>query len=144
MIDKYKTNARIKKIFKKIEMEMEKYFGKEYTGFRGKEAVDKLLQEKNGFIPNAFIRNDIGWIGLVWGNDNLGLCHIIKRRGSQGVNIDEFLKDIDEVIERGSLKFNRNSNRFEISKNNKTVIISPTMKEEKFNFVVTAFEICKK
>jgi hypothetical protein len=56
------------------------FLGEEFEGFKGQEAINKLLQEKRRQIPAAFHRDDIEDIALVWGNDDVGLAHIIKRR----------------------------------------------------------------
>lgn len=102
-----------------------------------------MLKEQRGHIKGAFTRNDIGDVDLVWGDEKIGLSHIIKQRENQGINPKEFLSDLDEVIANGSLRFNSNTKRFEISLNGKTAIISPEFKGEKAQFVLTAFEIKK-
>lgn len=51
--------------------------GEEFKGYKGQAAVDKLMREKKGHVKGAFHRDDIGDIDLLWGNDYLGLQHIL-------------------------------------------------------------------
>ena len=57
----------------------------------GQKAIEKLVNDNTGNISKAFYRKDIGNIDLIWGDDNKGLKHIIDRRKSQNINIDEFV-----------------------------------------------------
>ncbi|GAA7791525.1 hypothetical protein JP0177_08440 [Helicobacter pylori] len=97
-----------------------KEFGKNYPEFalKPKEALEKLLQEKNGQVAGAAYREDLGGIDFVWGtpktkdSNGYGLAHIIESREKQytrlGLNAEqikertnELLKQIPEVIEKG-------------------------------------------
>ncbi len=99
-----------------------KEFGKNYAEFalKPREALEKLLQEKNGQVAGAAFRDDLGGIDFVWGtpktkdSDGYGLAHILEKREKQytrlGLNAeqikertDELLKSIPEVIEKGTL-----------------------------------------
>ncbi|WP_423786934.1 DUF3519 domain-containing protein [Helicobacter pylori] len=96
-----------------------KEFGTNYHEFalKPKEALEKLLQEKNGQVAGAAYREDLGGIDFVWGKDGkdgYGLAHILEKREKQytrlGLNAeqikertDELLKSIPEVIEKGTL-----------------------------------------
>ncbi|WP_390182243.1 DUF3519 domain-containing protein, partial [Helicobacter pylori] len=96
-----------------------KEFGKNYPEFalKPKEALEKLLQERNGQVAGAAFRDDLGGIDFVWGKDGksgYGLAHILEKREKQytrlGLNAeqikertDELLKSIPEVIENGTL-----------------------------------------
>ncbi|MCQ2983644.1 DUF3519 domain-containing protein, partial [Helicobacter pylori] len=96
-----------------------KEFGTNYPEFalKPKEALEKLLQEKNGQVAGAAFRDDLGGIDFVWGKDGkdgYGLAHILEKREKQytrlGLNAeqikertDELLKSIPEVIENGTL-----------------------------------------
>ena len=115
------------------------FLGTEYQG-KGKAAIQKLCQEKNGYIKGAFHRSDIGDIALVWGNDDVGLKHIIKRREEQGIDVDLFLEDIDEVIEKGNIQKSRETGNFEIWHNKKMAVISPEFKGNQLMFLLTAFK----
>ncbi|MFP6090962.1 DUF3519 domain-containing protein, partial [Helicobacter pylori] len=91
-----------------------KEFGTNYPEFalKPKEALGKLLQEKNGQVAGAAYREDLGGIDFVWGNKDYGLEHILKRREDQaiakGLNQAEakeyalnVVKSIPEIIEKG-------------------------------------------
>ncbi|GAA8131657.1 hypothetical protein NP0148_14430 [Helicobacter pylori] len=99
-----------------------KEFGKNYPEFalKPKEALEKLLQEKNGQVAGAAYREDLGGIDFVWGvpktkdSNGYGLAHIIEKREKQytrlGLNAEqikertnELVKSIPEVIEKGTL-----------------------------------------
>jgi hypothetical protein len=116
------------------------FFGEKFEGYKGQKAIEKLLQEKKGYVPSAFTRQDIGDIDLVWGDEAKGLKHIIKRRIEQEININKFLEDLSEVIEKGNLKINKDSKRFEILFNQKIAVID-FFKDNKdeIKFLLTAF-----
>ncbi|UOS68203.1 DUF3519 domain-containing protein [Helicobacter pylori] len=99
-----------------------KEFGTNYPEFalKPKEALEKLLQERNGQVAGAAYRDDLGGIDFVWGtpktkdSNGYGLAHILEKREKQytrlGLNAeqikertDELLKSIPEVIEKGTL-----------------------------------------
>ncbi len=98
-----------------------KEFGKNYPEFalKPKEALEKLLQEKNGQVAGAAFRDDLGGIDFVWGTPKTkdsvgyGLAHILERREQQafsdGLSEAEakeyalnIVKSIPEVLEKGS------------------------------------------
>ncbi|GAA7854787.1 hypothetical protein JP0261_03480 [Helicobacter pylori] len=97
-----------------------KEFGKNYPEFalKPKEALEKLLKERNGQVAGAAYRDDLGGIDFVWGtpktkdSNGYGLAHILESREKQykklGLTIEqakertnELLKQIPEVIEKG-------------------------------------------
>ncbi|RKV15577.1 hypothetical protein DD747_05410 [Helicobacter pylori] len=98
-----------------------KEFGTNYPEFalKPKEALEKLLQEKNGQVAGAAYREDLGGIDFVWGmpktKDSVGygLAHILER-GEQQVLSDglseaeakeyalNIVKSIPEVLEKGT------------------------------------------
>jgi len=118
-------------------------FGPRFDGLKGKAAIDKLLETKQGFVPNAFERHDLGGIHLIWGDDDKGLKHIIKRRQETKQDINRLFQNLADVIETGLLTYNPRTGRFEINKNDHIAIVSPTYKNNRFQFVLTAFEIRK-
>ncbi|WRB84695.1 DUF3519 domain-containing protein [Helicobacter pylori] len=98
-----------------------KEFGKNYPEFalKPKEALEKLLQEKNGQVAGAAFREDLGGIDFVWGTPKTkdsvgyGLAHILERREQQALSdgLSEaeakeyalnIVKSIPEVLEKGS------------------------------------------
>jgi hypothetical protein len=64
--------------------------GEKFEGFKGQDAINKLMKEKRGHIPDAFYRDDLGDIALIWGDETTGLAHIIKRRTEERINISTF------------------------------------------------------
>lgn len=114
--------------------------GVEYKGYKGQSAVEKLLEEKQGYIRGAFVREDIGEIDLLWGNSDLGLQHIIERRSSQGISIDSFLQDISNVVQNGRFRKKNNRGNFEFMLNDKIAVVSPELKGNKLTFLLTAFK----
>ncbi len=126
------------------ENELIALLGQEFTGYKGQEAVNKLLQEKHGHIRAAFHRDDIGDIDLLWGNDNLGLQHILLRRTEQGINANEFVKDISEVVEQGSFKQRNDRGNFEFWHKGKMAVIAPEYHDNKITYLLTAYKRKKK
>ncbi|MGL2753588.1 DUF3519 domain-containing protein [Helicobacter pylori] len=134
-----------------------KQFGKNYPEFalKPKEALEKLLQEKNGQVAGAAFRDDLGGIDFVWGKDGkdgYGLAHILEKREKQytrlGLNTeqikertDELLKSIPEVIENGAL-FKDDLGCVSVELNNIRVGLKNTWDNNNLNnhFVVTSYE----
>ncbi|WP_240641133.1 DUF3519 domain-containing protein, partial [Helicobacter pylori] len=98
-----------------------KEFGKNYPEFalKPKEALEKLLQEKNGQVAGAAFRENLGGIDFVWGTPKTkdsvgyGLAHILERREQQALSdgLSEaeakeyalnIVKSIPEVLQKGS------------------------------------------
>ena len=117
--------------------------GEEIKNVKGQEAVNVLLEKKRGHVKAAFIRDDIGTIDLIWGDETCGLCHIIKRREMQGINPIEFLSDIEDVITYGTISKN-SKGRFEIFFNKKVAVVSPELRNNKLTFLLTAYKTRKK
>ncbi|WP_425168831.1 DUF3519 domain-containing protein [Helicobacter pylori] len=137
-----------------------KEFGTNYPEFalKPKEALEKLLQEKNGQVAGAAFRDDLGGIDFVWGtpktkdSDGYGLVHILEKREKQytrlGLNTEqikerteELLKSIPEVIEKGVL-FKDDLGRVSIELNNIRVGLKNTWNDNNLNnhFMVTSYE----
>ncbi|OOQ01839.1 DUF3519 domain-containing protein [Helicobacter pylori] len=134
-----------------------KEFGTNYPEFalKPKEALEKLLQEKNGQVAGAAFRDDLGGIDFVWGKDGedgYGLAHILEKREKQytrlGLNAeqikertDELLKSIPEVIENGTL-FKDDLGHISVELNNIRVGLKNTWDNNNLNnhFVVTSYE----
>ena len=119
---------------------IETLLGKEYKGVKGQAAVDKLLKEKQGHVKGAFHRDDMGDIDLVWGNDDCGLQHILKRRGEQGIDTDEFMQNLSEVVEKGNFRKKNARGNFEFMHEGKIAVISPELNGNKITFLLTAFK----
>ncbi len=125
------------------------FFGEEFKGQKGKDAVEKLLKEKRGHIKAAFTRTEVGDIALVWGDKNGGLQHTILKRDrlrDQGIGqisgID-MAKKIPDIIENGV--FNQDEKgRMNIDFNEYRVALKPEYFNHKINWIVTAMEILQK
>ncbi len=97
-----------------------KEFGTNYPEFALKpnEALEKLLQEKNGQVAGAAFRDDLGGIDFVWGtpktkdSNGYGLAHIIEKREKQYKKLgltpeqakertNEIIKEIPNIIQKG-------------------------------------------
>ena len=123
-----------------VPVDITNLLGTEFKGYKGQNAVDKLLKEKQGHIKGAFTRNDIGNIDLIWGNEQLGLKHIITRREEQGIKSETFIKDIADVIEKGNFREKNKNGNFEFFYNQKVAVISPELYKNKITFLLTAFK----
>ncbi|GAA8963266.1 hypothetical protein HpSP30_13840 [Helicobacter pylori] len=141
-----------------------KQFGKNYPEFalKPKEALEKLLQERNGQVAGAAFRDDLGGVDFVWGtpktkdSNGYGLAHILEKREKQytrlGLNAeqikertDELLKSIPEVIEKGTL-FKDDLGHVSVELNNIRVGLKNTWNDNNLNnhFMVTSYERDKK
>lgn len=128
----------------KFSSRVRKVLGKEFIGYKGKSAIDKLLKEKRGYIKGAFKNPTFGDIALVYGNENLGLRHIILHRKKQGFSdkrIKTLLYSLDDVISNGKVSVSSGGrNTFKIYKDEKVAIISPNLWGDKITFVLTAYK----
>ena len=140
-------NSAIKKMTpaSKASKSKSEFYGIEFTGVKGAEAIEKLLKEKCGHVKNAFERPEIGGIDLVWGDDSGGLKHTILRRDEQlkqgtgrtsGIDIT---KKIPEIIEKGKFSLGA-GDRPNFTYNDYLVVIKPAFDGERVNWVVTAME----
>jgi phage-related protein (TIGR01555 family) len=120
--------------------DISRLLGPEYTGVKGQAAIEKLLEEKKGHVRGAFQRSDIGEIDLIWGNDDIGLRHIIKRRSEQEISLSEFLSELPDVIETGIVQKNYHNGNLEIFKNGKMAIIQLEFKGNQMKFLLTAYK----
>lgn len=88
-------------------------FGENYSEYTGKpkEALDFLINKKNGQVRNAWERDDIGDIDIVYGKKAFGLKHIIGKH--VGITEDGKEKDfkdekeltstVDKLLREGKL-----------------------------------------
>lgn len=131
-------------------------YGNEITGknLRNERAISVMLSKKHGHIKDAFHRDGIGDIDLVWGNDRAGLQHIIKRRQESHQDAEKAVNYLPEIINKGSIinyhKDNDNKNfyiEYSIGKVRYKLVITKhyTDKDGRHNnrFVLTNMEIYK-
>ncbi len=138
-----------------------KEFGKNYPEFalKPKEALEKLLQEKNGQVAGAAYREDLGGIDFVWGTPKTkdsvgyGLAHIIERRTANKINQGaseaeakeyalNIVKSIPEVLEKGT-KGTDHLGRVFVEYDNKIVGLHNEWKNKKLgnHWVVSSYEL---
>ncbi|WQZ36348.1 DUF3519 domain-containing protein [Helicobacter pylori] len=138
-----------------------KEFGKNYPEFalKPKEALEKLLQERNGQVAGAAFRDDLGGIDFVWGTPKTkdsvgyGLAHILEKREKQYQKLgltseqakertNELLKEIPNILQKG-LKEEDRPGYAVITLNNSKVILSKFKgdKELKNHYMITSFEV---
>ncbi|WQY78816.1 DUF3519 domain-containing protein [Helicobacter pylori] len=141
-----------------------KEFGKNYPEFalKPKEALEKLLQERNGQVAGAAYREDLGGIDFVWGTPKTkdsvgyGLAHIIESREEQYKKLgltneqakertNELIKEIPNIIQKGVKEEDR-PGYVAIILNNSKVILSKFKgdKELKNHYMITSFEVDEK
>ncbi len=137
-----------------------KEFGKNYPEFalKPKEALEKLLQEKNGQVAGAAYREDLGGIDFVWGTPKTkdsvgyGLAHILEKREKQYKKLgltneqakertNELIKEIPNILQKG-LKEEDRPGYAVITLNNSKVILSKFKgdNELKNHYMITSFE----
>ncbi|QQW90120.1 DUF3519 domain-containing protein [Helicobacter pylori] len=132
-----------------------KEFGKNYPEFalKPKEALEKLLQEKNGQVAGAAYRDDLGGIDFVWGNKDYGLAHILQNREKQYQKLglttqqakertNELLKEIPNILQKGFKEEDR-PGYAAIILNNSKVILSKFKgnNELKNHYMITSYEV---
>ncbi|MCQ2925202.1 DUF3519 domain-containing protein, partial [Helicobacter pylori] len=141
-----------------------KEFGTNYPEFalKPKEALEKLLQERNGQVAGAAYRDDLGGIDFVWGTPKTkesvgyGLAHIIESREKQYKKLgltpeqvkertNELIKEIPNIIQKG-LKEEDRPGYVAIILNNSKVILSKFKgdNELKNHYMITSFEVDEK
>ncbi len=122
-----------------------KEFGKNYPEFalKPKEALEKLLQERNGQVAGASYRDDLGY----------GLAHVLERREQQaltdGLSEAEakdyalnVVKSIPEIIEKGE-KGTDHLGRVFVDYGNKRVGLNNTWNNKGLDnhWVVSGYEL---
>ena len=130
--------------------EVLKDFGENFAGYKGKEAINKLLEEKRGQVSGAFYKEGLGDIDLVWGDKNYGLEHILERRKEdfikQGLDENEalnkaleFVKKIPQIIEQGKVKIGKNRAFIDTKENRALIALDYKGKDRKW--VITAYKM---
>lgn len=74
-------------------------FGPMFRGFTDNPegAIAKLMAEKGGEVPDAFMHPQLGNIALVYGDEKMGLRHIEAKRGAS------FVERIPDVLKTGQV-----------------------------------------
>ncbi|EAK3283028.1 hypothetical protein CYI57_08080, partial [Campylobacter upsaliensis] len=119
-------------------------FGINFEGFKGKEAIEKLLEEQRGQVKGAFYKEGLGEIDLVWGDSKKGLSHILERRTQDFINqglekgkaeykVRELLSEIPQILENGKI-LSQNNDKIELITDKYTLVLG--LREDK-KFIVT-------
>ena len=126
----------LKDILEAEEKPLKDEFGVNFEGFKGKEAVEKLLEEQRGQVKGAFYKEGLGEIDLVWGDKNYGLEHILNKHGGEFKNL---ARELSEAVENGKI-VKDDKGRLRLEYENKIVGIKDNWKGEKTaHWVVTAY-----
>lgn len=120
------------------DKEFKELCGPTYTGVSGQAAIDKLMFEKKGWVPNAFYRKDIGNIALMYGDHRMGLVHLIEHRQKEKQPVRKMLLAIPEIIQKGKKTINERG-RIELEYKDKVVIIDPKKVNKNVMFVFTGY-----
>jgi hypothetical protein len=129
-------------------------FGTIYPQFKDKpkEAIKHLIKVQTGECPKALYRADIGYIDIVWGENNpktnkgFGLKHIIEKHGKEikqlGFNIENF---VPIIVQYGELKSTTQADRISLEGKMFRIIIAKIAykdnKKIKKTFVLTSFDL---
>lgn len=120
-------------------------FGPIYRQFEKKprEAIRFLMKKKNGEFPNALYREDIGFVDIVWGNeDRFGLSHIIKEHEKE---LEELHYTIDNFIpiifSLGIYSESKRENKIKLETENFLLIIKTKWNQTNKRFVMSAFDL---
>ncbi|EOB3230076.1 PBECR2 nuclease fold domain-containing protein [Campylobacter upsaliensis] len=149
----------LKDILEAEEKPLKDEFGVNFEGFKGKEAIEKLLEEKRGQVKGAFYKEGLGEIDLVWGeitdlekHKGYGLAHILDKRKSEFVEqgasqseaaqkAAEFAKnEISNIMQNGKI-INKANEATRIETQDYRLILKQNWKGEptKNKWLVTAY-----
>lgn len=110
-------------------------FGNIYDQFRGKarEAINFLLQKRDGEALGALSHPEIGDIDLVWGTENYGLMKIAEKH-------PEVLSDLQGILDNTKI-VSQSDNRIVLESDTHKVIISKKIGDLETNqWLLTAYE----
>ena len=110
-----------------------------------RRAIETLLKFKKGFVPKAFYKEGIGDIDLVWGDSSGGLQHIIERRTAEGLNGEEYIRTLPNMIKNGKVleKAGHNGRKYIVDDATETVIRLDYNKQDR-KWVVSSYNKYKK
>lgn len=140
----YKQTLRKKEL--DILKDKRKDWGIAFRSLSGKpkEAIDKLIEVKKGFVPGAFNKSNVGNIDLVWGKGGkkgYGLSHIIDQRNADGINGEEFARQLPEIIEKGQIDNLPTQQNITFIRNGEDNALVKKVWDDKIrNWIVTAFK----
>lgn len=123
-------------------------FGQAYPEYSGKgaEAIEHLLEVKQGYVPAAFNKEGIGNIDVPWGKDGkggFGLAHIIERRNKDGQDGVQFVRRLPGIIKNGTVEKRENfPGRLHViaKEGNAEAVISLSYMGEERAWLLTGYE----
>ena len=126
-------------------------FGTIYTQFKDKPklAIKHLMKVKQGECTKALYRNDIGYIDIVWGendprtNKGYGLKHIIEKHGESikelGFKVEDF---IPIVVQYGEISVKKSDKKKIVLESQMFRIIIQTIWDNRQKILLlTAFDL---
>lgn len=128
-------------------------FGEVFTQFKGKPklAIKHLMKVKQGEAVSALYRDDIGFIDIVWGendpktNKGFGLKHIIEKHGKEieqlGFKVEDFIPIVVQFGDFNAKKSETDKKVYE-SKMFRFVVAIDRTKGNKW--LLTAFDLRKR
>lgn len=134
------TSGSISKTDKNTET-----WGNSYPKFTGKpnEAIKHLLKNKEGYVPAAISKDEIGDIDFVYGKGGakgFGLAHIIEQRNKEGIDGEKFVKTLPQIIQKGKvISKNNHPGRKYIVSDDKEVAIRLDYNGQERNWIVSAY-----
>ena len=91
-----------------------------------------LIDTQRGFVPGLYNRDDLGDIGLYWGDKDGGVCNILLKQieNKDFVSIDQMIEQISDVIESGNMTL-ESAYKVSLKKGGITVVIEAYSKEQR-------------
>lgn len=111
----------------------------QWTTNRVAQALGFLTSQRSGLLQGVFHRDEIGDIGIGWGNDKRGLAHIIKRHINETgdfKDVDELGRVIKDVMDNGAVR-KEGDTSYAIEKGNYRVVV---VKDDDGNWVLSAYD----
>ena len=126
-------------------------FGPVFDQFKNKpvDAIRYLIGVEQGECINALYRRDIGYIDIVWGDNDLnnkgfGLKHIIEKHGKEikqlGFEVENF---IPILVQYGNFKKSKESDKLLLESEMFRVIIKTVWNGKEKKFLLSAFDLRK-
>ena len=138
-------NAHVKRKKNLDELlDKRKDWGIAFTKQSGKpaEAIEKLLEQKQGFVPKATKKRGIGDIDFVWGDSGKGLRHVIERRNAEGIDGQQFVKELPDFLKNSKVyKKKEHIDRKYIGDNHKEASIKADYNKKPRNWLVSSYNL---